>query len=96
MKLPMHSCEMALHFLAKALMKVISRLFSSHAIQIRNGAARCIKGKILSSVIYDITSLAEDYNLKEGEIWINQINKVSFSIDIPQMLHQRIRNVISS
>jgi hypothetical protein len=44
----------------------------------------------------DISSLASEANLKEGEIWINQLGKVSFSSEIPASIHQRIRNVISS
>lgn len=77
-------------------MKFVSRFFSEYAIQIRSGSVRCVKGKMLNRVMSDISSLASEVDLREGEIWINQLGKVSFSGDIPEALHQRIRNVIAS
>jgi type III secretion system FlhB-like substrate exporter len=43
----------------------------------------------------EISSIASEVNLKEGEIWIDPLGKVSFSREIPETIHQRIRNVIS-
>jgi hypothetical protein len=77
-------------------MKFVSRLFSEYAIQIRGGSARCVKGKMLGRVMSDISSLASENNIQEGEIWINQAGRVSFSSEIPNTIHQRIRNVVSS
>jgi hypothetical protein len=77
-------------------MKLVSRLFAAYAIQIRGGSARCVKGTMVSRMMSDISSLASEVNLKEGEIWINQLGKVSFSREVPEAIHQRIRNVISS
>jgi hypothetical protein len=77
-------------------MNFVSRFFSSYAIQIRGGEARCVKGTMLSHVIMDISSLAADFGLKDGEIWIDQLGKVSFSSGIPKEIHQRIRNVLFS
>ena len=51
---------------------------------------------MVSRMMSDILSLASEVNLKEGEIWINQLGKVSFSSEVPEVIHQRIRNVISS
>ena len=77
-------------------MKFLSRLFAEHAIQIRGESALCVKGKMLNRVLKDISSLASESGVKEGEIWISQLGEVSFSSEIPKAIHQRIRNVISS
>ena len=77
-------------------MKLFSRLFAEYAIQIRGGSARCVKGKMTNRVMSDISCLASEIHLEEGEIWINPVGKVSFSSEIPEAIHQRIRNVLSS
>jgi hypothetical protein len=77
-------------------MNFMSRFFSESAIQIRGGSAYCVKGKMMSRLLKDISSLATDFNIEEGEIWIDQVGKVSFSRDFPEPIHQKIRNVISS
>ncbi len=77
-------------------MNFISRFFSESAIQIREGTAFCAKGKMMNRLLNDISYLAADFNIAQGEIWINQAGKVSFSRDLPESIHQRIRNVISS
>jgi hypothetical protein len=77
-------------------MKIISRFFSESAVQIRGGTAHCAKGKIMSRLLKDVSSLAVDFNVGQGEIWIDRVGKVSFSSDLPETMHQKIRNVISS
>lgn len=77
-------------------MKFVSRLFSVYAIRISGGSARCVKGRMQSRVLTDISILAAENDLREGEIWIDQVGKVSFSSEIPPAIHQRIRNVICS
>ena len=77
-------------------MNFISRFFSDSAIQIRHGSAYCVKGKMMSRLLKDISSLAADFNIEEGEIWIDQAGKVSFSSEFPEPIHQKIRNVICS
>ena len=77
-------------------MKIISRLFSACAIQIRGSSARCIKGKILGRVLRDISSVAADNRIQDGEIWIDKIGRISFSSEIPSAIHQRCRNVLGS
>ncbi len=76
-------------------MKFVSRLFASTAIRIRGGTAYCLKGKRGNRIMAEISSIASEVNLKEGEIWIDPLGKVSFSREIPETIHQRIRNVIS-
>ena len=77
-------------------MNLISRLFASSAIQIRDGKARCVKGNLMSRLLNDISSLAAESGIQQGEIWLDPLGKVSFSREIPEEIHQRIRNVISS
>jgi hypothetical protein len=76
-------------------MKFISRLFAQSAIQIRGGIADCVKGKITKRLLDDISCVVKESNIEQGEIWIDQSGKVGFSGDIPEMFHQRLRNVIS-
>jgi hypothetical protein len=77
-------------------MKFVSRLFAAYAIQIRSGSARCVKGKMVSTMMSYISALASEVDLESGEIWIDQLGKVSFSNEIPQSIHQKIRNVLAS
>ena len=77
-------------------MKFLARFFAETAIQIRGGSARCAKGKMMSRLLSDIASLANDAGVTNGEIWIDQKGKVSFSHEIPSEYHQRMRNVIAS
>jgi hypothetical protein len=77
-------------------MNFTSRLFAQYAIRIDQGSARCIKGKTADRIMRDLSSLAAEHSLKEGEIWIDPVGRVSFSKAIPEMMHQRIRNVIFS
>ncbi len=77
-------------------MKFISRFFATSVIQIKNGSAHCTKGKLMNRLLRDITILANESNLSEGEIWMDQSWRVSFSSEIPEEIRQRMRNVISS
>jgi len=77
-------------------MKFISRLFSKSAIQIRGGTAHWAKGQLMNRLLKDISFLTAEAEIAEGEIWIDQTGKVTFSKEIPTEIHQRIRNVISS
>ena len=77
-------------------MRTLSRLFAENAIEIRGGSARCVKGKVVGRLLNEISSLASANDIKEGEIWIDPAGKVSFSREIPETIHQRIRNVIFS
>jgi len=44
-------------------MNFISRFFSDSAIRIRSGTAYCIKGKMTSSLLRDVSSVAADSNI---------------------------------
>jgi len=77
-------------------MKFISRFFATSVIRIKDGSAHCTKGKLMNRLLRDITILANEANISEGEIWMNQAWKVSFSSEIPEQIRQRMRNVISS
>lgn len=77
-------------------MKFISRFFAKSAIQIRGGTAYRAKGSLMSRLLGDVSILAADFDIENGEIWIDPKGKVSFSREIPERARQRIRNVISS
>lgn len=77
-------------------MKFISRLFAESAIRIRGGTAHQAKGRLMSGLLRDLSSLSAEAGIAEGEIWIDPTGKVTFSNEIPEEIHQRIRNVISS
>ena len=51
---------------------------------------------MVGRLLNEISSLASANDIKEGEIWIDPAGKVSFSREIPETIHQRIRNVIFS
>ena len=80
----------------KVSMNFISRLFAQYAIRIEQGSACCIKGRMADRIMRDLSSLASEHSLKDGEIWIDPVGRVSFSKAIPGAMHQRIRNVIFS
>ena len=76
-------------------MNFITRLFADIAINISNGKATTVKGKLMRSTMMEITSLCRDYGIAKGEIWINSVGKVTFSSHIPKKLHQKVRNILS-
>ena len=75
-------------------MKFVSRYFSKAAVRVRCGTAECVKGRLVSRLLAELSSLAAESGLEEGEIWIGHAGKVDFSDEIPEEMHQRIRNVI--
>ena len=77
-------------------MKFVSRLFAASVIEIREGNARGLKGKFNSRLINEISSLAKELGISDGEIWLGPLGQVGFSKDIPGEFHQRFRNVIAS
>ena len=77
-------------------MNFLSRLLSHTAIGIADGSARCLKGKLTGAVLSDIGLLAKENGVSKGEIWIGGDGRVQFSSGIPEKMHQRLRNVLSS
>jgi pimeloyl-ACP methyl ester carboxylesterase len=82
--LPLHITSV--HFL--------SRFFSSAAILVKDGRATCVKGKVSGALLTDIGTLSAEAGLREGEIWIDKIQRITFSDGIPPEFHQRFRNLI--
>ena len=74
--------------------RFVSRFFSGTTILIREGRATCVKGKISGSLLKDIGTLADEAGIRDGEIWIDKIQRITFSDGIPRELHQRFRNAI--
>lgn len=76
-------------------MRFLYRLFSSCAIRIGNdGKVACMKGKISHRTLREIESLAAEAGLRDGEIWIDRLQRLTFSPAISPRLHQQLRNVI--
>jgi len=77
-------------------MKFLSRLLSSQAICIKKGKAISLKGKHTNRHLSEIASLCEEHGVQKAEIWINGNGKITFSPEIPQKIHQRLRNIINN
>lgn len=75
-------------------MDFLSRLFAESAIRIQQGSARASKGKVTRRLLDEISDIAGETGITEGEIWINPLGRVTFSNVIPEEFHQRIRNVV--
>ena len=75
-------------------MKILSRLLSSRAIDIRKGKAVALKGKFSHHELAEIGSTAELNKISSGEIWISSIGKVTFSSEIPESKQQQFRNTL--
>lgn len=77
-------------------MKWISRALSALAIEIGPGFTRCLKGKMPSHVLTDLSMLLSQNGISAGEIWLDGTGRIRFSREIPTHLHQRLRNIIVS
>lgn len=77
-------------------MKFFSRFFAYSAIRISGADVFVVKGKHTNRLLFAISSLCKDCEIDEGEIWFNSVGRVSFSKEIPERFHQRLRNVIGS
>ncbi len=75
-------------------MKFLSRLLSSQAICIKKGKAISLKGKRTNRYLSEIASLCEEHGAQKAEIWISGNGKITFSTEIPEKIHQRIRNIV--
>ena len=77
-------------------MKFFSRLLSAQSIGISQGKATTRKGKHNKRLLLELSSLCNDHGTNSGEIWISGDNRISFSNEIPEQLHQRLRNMINN
>ncbi|MEZ7955840.1 MAG: hypothetical protein QMC23_05800 [Rubritalea sp.] len=75
-------------------MKIFSSCFTDVAIRISDGKAKRFKGKLNPKVLREVSLLCSDISLTRGEIWINKVGKVTFSVEIDERFHQRFRNII--
>lgn len=76
-------------------MFVISRIFSTTTIHIKNGQARCVKGKMMRQTLSSINDVCKLFSISKGEIWINGRGQIHFSSSIPINAHQRLRNCVA-
>jgi hypothetical protein len=75
-------------------MKFLSRLLSSQAICIKKWKTISLKGKHTNRHLSEIASLCEEHGAHKSEIWISGNSKIKFSSEIPDKIHQRLRNII--
>lgn len=76
-------------------MFLISRIFSTTAIVIKDGQARCVKGKMMQQTTRSISDVCDVFNITKGEIWVSGDGKIHFSSSIPNAAHQRLRNCVA-
>lgn len=77
-------------------MKFLSRLLSSQVISIIEGKAISLKGKHTKRHLTEIASLCEENGIRKAEIWISGNHKITFSSEIPEKIHQRLKNIITN
>lgn len=76
-------------------MFLISRILSTTSIRISQGKANCVKGKMMQQTLRTIGDTCEQFNIKEGEIWVSGNGRIQFSSSIPKEAHQRLRNCVA-
>ncbi|MFK7910548.1 MAG: DUF3634 family protein [Akkermansiaceae bacterium] len=75
-----------------SLMRFLHRWLAVLAISLNESRALCVKGKVTHKTLSEINNIANTANITKGEIWLNGNGKVRFSGEIPQSLHQKLRN----
>ena len=76
-------------------MFLISRILSTTSIRISQGQATCVKGKMMQQTLRTIGDACEQFNIKEGEIWVSGNGRIRFSSSIAKEAHQRLRNCVA-
>ena len=74
--------------------KFLQRMFSKIAIRIEGGSARLRKGKIRSAGLRDAAAICDRAGVRDGEVWLDGRDRVSFSDEIPAELRQQLRNCL--
>ena len=73
----------------------ISKLFSATTVTIKNGQAKCVKGKMMQQTLSSINEVCDIFNITNGEIWVSGDGRIHFSSSIPGKSHQRLRNCVA-
>ena len=75
-------------------MKFFQRMGATVVVRIENGQATMVKGRIRSAGLRDVAAICRDGGVTKGEIWVNAVERVTYSSEIPDSLHQRLRNAV--
>lgn len=76
-------------------MKLLHRQFAAAAIRINEHGAHLVKGKIRSSGVRDVAAVCRAAGVTKGEIWIDGLERVTCSREIPEAIRQRLRNCLT-
>ncbi len=76
-------------------MKWFKRFAAEGCITFSNNSAKCLKGKILQWQLHCIADEFREQEISHAEIWMSASGKITFSREIPAILHQRLRNIIA-
>ena len=76
------------------VVKFFQRMYAKIAIRIEGGEASTLKGRIRSAGVNDVTAICRRAGVAKGEIWVDGIERVRFSREIPEEIRQRLRNCV--
>ena len=65
-------------------------------INCQNSEVKCTKGKVSSSVLEDLKIVFSEFGVRQAQITKSEDGKFSFSSEIPEAAHQRLRNVLAN
>jgi hypothetical protein len=77
-------------------MRFLRRMFATQVIVICGSEVRCVKGRVGSLVLAEVAATSRASGVEDGEIWIDEDDRIRFSGEISPQVHQRLRNVIVS
>lgn len=84
----------------RSLWNYFRRVFNHHefVIEIQNGTARALKGKVMSRMLHEFSDLASRSGISKGSVSGERgpgIVRLTFSKEIPSSVHQQFRNIWS-
>lgn len=65
-------------------------------ISYQSGQMECSKGKVSSSVLEDLKIVFSEFGVSQAQISKSEDGKFSFSSEIPEAAHQRLRNILAN
>lgn len=78
------------------MMKWFKRITAAQTISWRNDRAQDNCNKLMQWKLDAITDALRQEDIDVAEIWISSTGAMEFSQEIPDYLHQRLRNMIIS
>ena len=80
------------------MLRFLRRFFGSSAfiVELREGKARCVKGKLLDRMLSEFSEVARQHGLAVGTVLGKRGSagiRLRFSKEIPSASHQQFRNI---